>query len=130
MAERQLPKKLSKVQQRQADVDLLARLGDVSRLTDAEIRTAVKKARRDGTFGPIVQIPLDQIEPRLCTSTAAVHSYKALFQAGAKVAPILVERSGPRYKYPFQIYNGTHRRQAASLAGRTVIDAVIVEVVS
>jgi hypothetical protein len=130
MAERQLPKKLSKVHQRQADVDLLAVLGDVSRLTDAEIRTAAKEARRDGACGPIVQIPLNQIEPHLCTSTAAVHRYKALFQAGAKVAPILVERSGPGYRYPFQICNGAHRMQAASLAGRTVIDAVIIEVVS
>ena len=130
MVERQLPKKLSKVRQRQADVDLLAVLGDVSRLTDAEIRTAAKSARRSGAYGPIVQIALDQIEPHLCTSTAAVRRYEALFQAGAKVAPILVERSGSGYRYPFQIYNGAHRTQAASYAGRTVIDAVIIEVVS
>jgi len=130
MAKRRLSKKLSKVQQRQADVDMLAVLGDVSQLTDAEIRTAAKSARRSGACGPIVQIPLVQIEPHLCTSVAAVRRYETLFQAGAKVAPILVERSGPGYRYPFQIYNGAHRMQAASLAGRTVIDAVIIQVVS
>jgi len=126
MAKRRFPKKLSKVQQRQAEVDLLAVLGDVSQLTDAKIRTAAKSLRRRGACGPIVQIPLVQIEPHLCTSSAAIRRYEALFKAGAKVAPILVERSGPGYRYSFQIYNGAHRMQAASLAGRTAIDAVII----
>jgi hypothetical protein len=75
---------------------------------------------------PTVQIPLDQIEPHLCTSVSAVRRYTAMFRAGTDVEPILIERSGPGYLYPFQIYNGAHRRQAASLAGRTVIDAKIV----
>jgi hypothetical protein len=83
-----------------------------------------KQPRR---HGPTVQIPIDQIEPHLCTSTAAVRRYVAMFKAGEFVEPILIERSGPGYRYPFQIYNGAHRMQAASLAGRTVIDAKIVE---
>jgi hypothetical protein len=76
----------------------------------------------------VVSIPLDQIEPYLCcTSTKAVRKYEAMFRAGDKVPPIMVERSGPGFLYPFQIYNGAHRRQGASLAGRTEIEAVIVE---
>jgi len=87
----------------------------------------VREAERKRAAGPTVQIPLDQIEPHLCTSIGPVRRYEALFLAGAEVAPILVERSGPGYRYPFQIYNGAHRRQAARLAGRAVIDAKIIE---
>jgi hypothetical protein len=84
-------------------------------------------AYRRAARKPAIQIPLDQIEPYLCTSVAAVHRYVARFQAGKKVPPIFVERSGPGYRFPFQIYNGAHRLQAARLAGLTVIDAKIVE---
>jgi hypothetical protein len=55
------------------------------------------------TPGETVQIPLDQIEPHLCTSTKAVRRYLAMFQAGEAVEPILVERLGPGY-YRFRIY--------------------------
>jgi len=76
---------------------------------------------------PVVTIALDQIEPYLCRSVECVRRYEAMFRAGEKVPPILIERSEPGFRYPFQIYNGAHRRQGAALAGRTTIDAVIVE---
>jgi ParB-like chromosome segregation protein Spo0J len=75
----------------------------------------------------IVRIPLDQIEPYFPISKEAVRKYEAMFRAGEKVPPILVERSGPGFHYPFQIYNGAHRREGAELAGRTAIEAVIIE---
>jgi ParB-like chromosome segregation protein Spo0J len=76
---------------------------------------------------PVVTIALDQIEPHLCTSVKAVRRYEAMFRASETVPPILIERSGPGFRYPFQIYNGAHRRQGAALAGLTTIEAVIIE---
>jgi hypothetical protein len=76
---------------------------------------------------PVVIIALDEIEPYPCTSVEAVRRYEAMFRAGEKVPPILIERSGEGFRYPFQIYNGAHRRQGAALAGLTTIEAVIIE---
>ena len=76
---------------------------------------------------PVVTIALDQIEPYLCPSVVAVNRYEAMFRAGEEVPPILVERSGPGVRHPYRIYNGAHRRQGAILAGRTTIEAVIIE---
>ena len=59
----------------------------------------------------IENIPCDQIEPHLCTSVKAVRKYEAMFRAGEIVPPILIERSGPGFRFPFQIYNGAHRLQ-------------------
>jgi len=75
----------------------------------------------------IISVRLDSIKPYECWSIEAVRRYEALFRSGAKVPPILLERAGLGSRYPFEIYNGAHRRQGASLAGYTTIDAVVVE---
>jgi hypothetical protein len=68
-------------------------------------------------------IPLIDIAPWECSDNQVILRHVALLQSGEPLPPILVIRQPGKYR--FRIFDGKHRARAAQLAGRTVVDAII-----
>jgi len=72
----------------------------------------------------IESISLHDIAPWTCANNQVVLRHIAMLQSGERLPPILVIRQPGQYRY--RIFDGKHRARAAQLAGRTVVDAIVV----
>jgi uncharacterized ParB-like nuclease family protein len=69
------------------------------------------------------RVPLRLIKPIACTNPERLPHYATLLKAGSKSPPIwLVKQRG---KYPYRVFDGAHRLQAAKCAGRKTIAAIV-----
>src|SRR5262245_30939044 len=71
------------------------------------------------------RIPVRSIEPHADARSGdrRVPQYVALLKAGKKAPPIWVVKQ--RGKYPYRVFDGAHRLEAAKRAGRKTIEAIV-----
>jgi hypothetical protein len=70
-------------------------------------------------------IELTKIEPRAYGSWGMVLRYEAMLYQLKKAPPILLIKQDDA-KYPYRIFDGAHRFEAAKLARRTKIKAQLI----
>lgn len=70
------------------------------------------------------RVPVHLIEPLKCTDPERIPHYVALLRSRKKSPPVWVvkQRSG---QYPYRLFDGAHRLEAAKRAGRKTIEAIV-----
>jgi hypothetical protein len=74
----------------------------------------------------VIRVRIASIAPWRCANPSAARHYAGMLRAGNKLPPIWVIRQSARSAYRYRLFDGFHRARAARLAGRKVIDAVVI----